>query len=57
MILPVDSEGPDQTTQMQRLVWDFAVSICTEDTLFYIMTHDICYLSYLTSFCYRIYLK
>ena len=28
MILLVDSEGPDQTVQMRRLIWAFAVRIC-----------------------------
>ena len=28
MILLADSEGPDQTVGMCRLIWDFAVSIC-----------------------------
>ena len=27
MILFVDSEGPDQTTRMRRLIWGFAVHI------------------------------
>ena len=28
MILLVDSEGPDQTAQMRRLIWAFTVCIC-----------------------------
>ena len=28
MILLADSEGPDQTARMRRLIWAFAVSIC-----------------------------
>ena len=28
MILAADREGPDQTAQMRRLIWAFAVGIC-----------------------------
>ena len=28
MILLADSEGPDQTARMRRLIWAFAVRIC-----------------------------
>ena len=28
MILLADSEGPDQTARMRRLIWAFAVCIC-----------------------------
>ena len=28
MILLADSEGPDQTVRMHRLIWAFAVYIC-----------------------------
>ena len=28
MILFVDSEGPDQTARMRRLIWALAVRIC-----------------------------
>ena len=28
MILLADSEGPDQTARMRRLLWAFAVRIC-----------------------------
>ena len=30
MILLADSEGPDQTARMRRLIWAFAVRICPE---------------------------
>ena len=29
MIVIADSEGPDQTARMRRLIWDFAIRICT----------------------------
>ena len=32
MILLVDSEGPDQTVGMRRLIWAFSVPICSKDT-------------------------
>ena len=28
MIVLADSEGPDQTARMRRLIWAFAVRIC-----------------------------
>ena len=28
MILFADSEGPDQTARMRRLIWAFAIRIC-----------------------------
>ena len=34
MILLVDSEGPDQTARMRRLIWAFAGRICPEKTRF-----------------------
>ena len=30
MILLADSEGPDQTAQKRRLIWAFAVHICSK---------------------------
>ena len=30
MILFVDSEGPDQTVEMSRLIWVFTVGICKD---------------------------
>ena len=33
MILLADSEGPDQTARMRRLIWAFAVRICLKTCL------------------------
>ena len=33
MILLADSEGPDQTARMRRLIWAFAVRICQKTRL------------------------
>ena len=32
MILLADSDGPDQTAWMRRLIWAFAVRMCPKDT-------------------------
>ena len=34
MILYADSEGPDQTARMRRLIWDFAVRAYTRRHVF-----------------------
>ena len=39
MILLVDSEGPDQTTDLLRLITAFTVGICLEDTFSHGVAH------------------
>ena len=41
MILLVDSEGPDQTARMRRLIWAFTVRICPTITFTHGMTYII----------------
>ena len=54
MILLADSEGPDQTARMRRLIWAFAVRICTKILFAWRAQYDIAFkIIVLTVFVYE----
>ena len=54
MILSADSESPDQTARMRRLIWAFAVRICPKTR--FRMARPICQKKY-PPYLYMRYIK